>query len=208
MEEKAVDLAAKLGPLIALIGLILWLFFGPDAQKDFNQRIDNRLVEVEAQLKTEREERRAADKQHHEEKLALQNENLELRSEINEVRAQLLAFFSTQDSLPWAAWFKDTNGKVLYANRAYEEKFLLPRGYTLSDYVGHDDYAVWPKETADAFRANDQEIMRTGRYQVFPEPIPMGDGQLQMLPFAKYARRSHGNIIIGVAGMEIPGVQP
>lgn len=59
-------------------------------------------------------------------------------------------------------WHKDHDGTMIYINAAYEDIFLRPRGYTSSDYLNKDDYAVWPLDIAEAFRANDRKVMDRG----------------------------------------------
>lgn len=179
------DLFKKIGPYGAVLLAILFVYFNPPDSSEFQRNTLDRLAVVEAR----------ADK--------LQGEVLELRDENRALRSQLVNFKSVQDSYPFPAWFKDLSGKVISANLSYETLYLTPRGYSLFDYVGNDDYAVWPKDIADRFRANDQKVFREDQMIVFEEELEISSGVRERYWFIKYPRYINGNIV-GIAGMLLP----
>ena len=67
---------------------------------------------------------------------------------------------------------KDLEGRYLRINRRFEEIFKLRR----SEILGKTDHELFPKEIADRFRANDLEVMQTGRPLEFEETAPQSDG--------------------------------
>ncbi len=50
---------------------------------------------------------------------------------------------------------------------------LLPRpaGVSLQEMVGKNDLDIWPLDLAKKYRADDQEVMRTGNRKCFEEPL-------------------------------------
>lgn len=172
-----------LGPVIVLCLVLLYLEFNsPAVGADYQANVYNRLQMLEA-------------------------ENRSLSRSQTQLQSQLIQLQSIQDSLPWPAWLKDRSGQVVYANPAYESWYLKPRGYTLFDYVGKDDFAVWPEDVARLYAAHDQQVLRESRVLIFIEPVPQADGTLKRYRFIKYPQRV-GNSIVGVAGMVIPETNP
>lgn len=179
-------------PAAVALGLA-FLYFNPSDAAEFQRNTMDRLSSVQTQYD-------ASQAMLNE----LRTENLRQMAQINLLKQQLLTIQSTEDSWPYPAWFKDASGRVLFANAAYDRLYLRPRGYVLTDYVGQDDYAVWPKDIADAFRANDQRVMETGQHIVIAETIEMPGGPEKHL-FIKYPRRL-GGVVVGVAGRFLPAV--
>lgn len=173
------------GPVVIILGVLLWVYYNPSASAEVQRTTLERLAKVEEQADLLRET------------------NVELERRVNKLKSQILTLQSVQDSLPWPAWIKDLDGEVISANRAYEQAFLTPRGYTLFDYVGASDYDVWPEDIADEFRRNDLEIQRTRRTTVFTEEVEILPGERVRLKFVKYPRYI-GNKVVGVAGMSVP----
>ena len=56
------------------------------------------------------------------------------------------------NTIPYLIWLKDENGKYVTFNYRFEELI----GMSLDQVIGKNDYDLFPKEAADAFRANDQ----------------------------------------------------
>ncbi|MFY0566572.1 PAS domain-containing protein [Archangium lansingense] len=74
----------------------------------------------------------------------------EAAQRLNEVRLQELL-----DHAPAAIYAKDTEGRYFVVNRHQQE--LLER--SREELLGHDDFALFPQETADAFRASDARVL-------------------------------------------------
>lgn len=67
-------------------------------------------------------------------------------------------FTAFMDHLPGCAWIKDVKGRYTYANEATARIGPYRRGW-----LGKTDAELWPKEIADAFRANDETVIATGK---------------------------------------------
>ena len=52
-------------------------------------------------------------------------------------------------------YVKYTDGRYLLTNRRFEQLFHL----TTDQIVGHTDHEIFPKDIADAFRANDVAVL-------------------------------------------------
>jgi PAS domain S-box-containing protein len=74
----------------------------------------------------------------------------EAAQRLNEVRLQELL-----DHAPTAIYAKDTEGRYFITNRHHQELV----GRSREEILGQDDYSLLPKETADAFRANDAQVL-------------------------------------------------
>ena len=107
----------------------------------------------------------------------LKQENERLRKEIDEIkqredekddqitqlRIQMMTFQYRNNSLNVAFWRKNKNLILTECNDKYVHNFLTPRGYQATDYIGQDDFSVWSKDVAEAYRKNDKRVMRTGK---------------------------------------------
>jgi PAS domain S-box-containing protein len=61
------------------------------------------------------------------------------------------------ESLPLATWCKDRDGKFVFAN----ERFCKSLGQPLSRILGADDFAFFPKELAEKYRRDDNDVMES-----------------------------------------------
>lgn len=171
--------------VVLLVGGFSYLYFNPSQQSQFQSNTLDRLKIVEAKYD------------------ALLNENQNLKHQISTLQLQYIHSKSIQESYPWPAWTKDEKGTVIYANQAYVDWYLTPRGYTLFDYVGKTDYAVWSKDIAQNFRSHDLQVFTSGKPQIFTEKVESPNGQILEIKFLKYVRKVN-NIPVGVAGMFLP----
>ena len=68
------------------------------------------------------------------------------------------AYESLVNSLPLSVLIKDTEGRRLFANRAY----LETRGLALEDLLGKRDEDLFPPEIARKFTEDDRKVLETG----------------------------------------------
>lgn len=172
-----------------------WMYFNPSDQNTFRQDVMLQLQKCTEQISVLRAENETE----------FQTRRT-MQLQLDAMQSQMLTFKSVQASLPWPAWTKDLSGTMVFANKAYEMAYLIPRGYTLRDYIGSDDYAVWPRDVAREFRENDAEVIRNGMWAVFKESVPVGpDGKMVELVYAKYPIYLAGtDTIVGVSGLSVP----
>ena len=71
------------------------------------------------------------------------------------------------NNIPDIAWLKDKEGKFLSVN----EPFAKASGVSVQEIVGKNDLDLWPPDLAQKYRADDQEVMRSGNRKCFEEPL-------------------------------------
>ncbi|MCG2575596.1 EAL domain-containing protein [Dechloromonas sp. XY25] len=76
------------------------------------------------------------------------------------------------DNFPFLVWLKDTESRILTANRAYAEASGRP---TTDELIGKTDLDVWPLDLATRYRRDDTEVMATRQNKIVVEPIVVGD---------------------------------
>ncbi len=76
------------------------------------------------------------------------------------------------DNSPAVVYLKDYQGRYLLVNRGWENLFRISR----RQVAGKTDYDILPRDTAEAFRANDHEVFRAGTALEFEETVPQDDG--------------------------------
>jgi PAS domain S-box-containing protein len=69
-------------------------------------------------------------------------------------------------------YVKDTDGRYLLTNRRFEQIAHL----TTDQIVGHTDHEIFPRDIADAFRANDVTVLERNAPVEFEEYAPHADG--------------------------------
>ena len=91
---------------------------------------------------------------------------------------------------------KDLSGRYLRINRRFEEIFGLDR----SQILGKTDHELFPSDIADRFRANDVEVMRTGRPLQFEETAPHQDGLHNYISI-KFPLEGDDGVVYATAGI-------
>jgi len=74
--------------------------------------------------------------------------------------------------IPW--WVKRYDSKLnLFImhdlNDVYESRFIIPNNFTKSDYIGSNDYLIWPHDVAKRFEEHDWEAFNARSTVVFEE---------------------------------------
>lgn len=81
-------------------------------------------------------------------------------------------FQTFMDNGPMVAFVKDAEGRLLYYNRLFAERFKITR----EDWLGKDDFQIWPREFAEKFRATDLSVLKSGSPVVAEEISPGPNG--------------------------------
>ncbi|NWF73963.1 MAG: PAS domain-containing protein, partial [Nitrospirae bacterium] len=76
------------------------------------------------------------------------------------------------DNTTAVIYVKDTDGRFLFINRRFEQLFHL----TTEQIVGRTNHEIFPQEFADAFRANDLQVLKQNRTVEYEELAPHEDG--------------------------------
>lgn len=114
-----------------------------------------------------------------------------------ELRQQARYLRTLIDMLPMWAWFKDTEGRFLAVNRAVSEA----RGLSPDELVGKSDHDVNPPERAEAYRADDMEVMSSRRQKTLEEANTGPDGTIWLETFKAPVLDEDGTVLgtVGVA---------
>ena len=78
------------------------------------------------------------------------------------------------DNFPFMVWLKDNDSRFLAVNRPFAE---MCKRSSADDLVGLTDLDIWPCDLADAYRADDAEVLACGRPKQVEEPIETPDGR-------------------------------
>lgn len=124
-----------------------------------------------------------------------------LERKLYDLHNKILLMESSHSDLPLPQWLKDTNGVMLALNKAYEDYFLTPISKSSADYIGANDYQIWPADIADNLFANDREVMRL-RKPIRRKEIMKVNGHTQEIEVIRYPRYS-GRTLIGIAGIAL-----
>jgi PAS domain S-box-containing protein len=93
----------------------------------------------------------------------------EVQKELRSSEQRLQAILDSTTAVVYA---KDTQGRYLVINRQFEELFHTSR----QQMMGKTDLDVFPREAAEAFRANDRKVLEAGYPIEFEESVPHDDG--------------------------------
>lgn len=100
------------------------------------------------------------------------------------------------DNSPSVIYAKDTQGKYITVNKRYEQLFKI----TNEKIVGKTDYNIFPKEMADAFKENDQKVIKNNKVLMLEEQAPHDDGVHTYIS-VKFPLHSKEGGLIGVGGI-------
>ncbi len=94
------------------------------------------------------------------------------RRAAEELRESQERFRAFMDNTPVAAWQADADGRIVLANPAY----AWFTGYSAAEVVGKTIDELFPPEQAQAYRARDKEVLRTGQAQEWRLSFQRSDG--------------------------------
>lgn len=101
------------------------------------------------------------------------------------------------DSIGDIVFFKDIDGVYIGCNTAFAEHV----GYPADEIVGKTDYDLYPKEEADAFRANDSLMLQSLAPRRNEEWISYPDGRRVLLDTLKTPYRNCEGTVLGIIGI-------
>lgn len=123
-------------------------------------------------------------------------------TELQPQRAALNELISLQtliDCAPDYLWVKDTESRFVVCNKALAEDNGRKR---TSDMIGLDDFHLHAPENAQAFRAQELGIMRSGNPMLdLEEEIVTRTGRRKWLLSSKVPLRAANNKVVGLVGM-------
>jgi len=105
-------------------------------------------------------------------------------------------FQAVLDAAPAPVYAKDTDGRYLFVNRRFEEVLHV----RAEDMLGRTDHDIMPPEIADKVRANDEQVLVTGRQIEIEEEVPVDD-TLQWYLSVKFPLRDSAGEVYAVCGI-------
>ena len=100
------------------------------------------------------------------------------------------------DAMPHPVFYKDTGGRYMGCNRAYEQFFGTPA----KDVVGKTVYEVSPNDLAERYASTDQELLGNPGTQSYEAAIQSADGLRHDVIFHKATFFSPDGRLAGIIG--------
>lgn len=194
--------------ILETLGLIIGGGVGTKAIDYFiSKRTDKRsdFSEIVKQWQADNERLRVENQELKDMERVLAQKVSDLEKRLNDFQNKLVLLESAHLNLPVPMWLKDNNGIMMALNKAYEDAFLAPLGKSMTDYIGHDDTAIWDAETTAAFQRNDMAAMLSPKKVWYgTEPIIIKGNDIstkwRVIKYVRYA----GAVPIGIGGIAIP----
>jgi len=101
------------------------------------------------------------------------------------------------NNIPDLAWLKDKESRFISVN----EPFGKACGVKPEDLIGKTDFDIWPDDLAEAYRADDREVMASGRTKRVEEPLIDSADKMSWIETIKKPIYDTGGEIIGTTGI-------
>ena len=120
-----------------------------------------------------------------------------LRARTAEQRQQAKYMRTLIDLLPMYAWLKDTSSRYLSVNQATASA----RGVSVEQMEGKRDHDFWPREQADAYRADDVQVMTSLERKTVEEVLTGVNGDVWIETYKVPVLDEDGTVLgtVGVA---------
>lgn len=107
-------------------------------------------------------------------------------------------YHSLVNNLPLSVWRKDREGKITYVNKALVKQIKLEE----SELLGKTSHDLYPKELADKYELDDQEVMSKGiPLHSIEENMDLTTGEPQFFETIKIPIRGANGKIEGLQGV-------
>ena len=77
-------------------------------------------------------------------------------------------FRGFMDNSPMVGYMKDSSGRMMYYNKPFAQRFEI----TPQQWLGKDDFELWPTEFAQKFRSADQQVLLQKKLIITEESSP------------------------------------
>jgi len=114
-----------------------------------------------------------------------------------DIRRQAALISSLLDSIPDMVFYKSADGVYLGCNPTFVKFVGRPR----NEIIGKTDHDIFPKETADFFRNQDQQMLATRKPRNNDEWITYPDGRKALIDTLKTPYWGPDGELIGVLGL-------
>ena len=120
-----------------------------------------------------------------------------LRESEERLSNQLKFNQTLMDSIPAPVFFKDSQGRYLGCNTAYEAFTGIPA----DQLIGKTVYEIAPRELADVYHAQDQSLFKDPGQQVYEGQVIFADGSRHDVIFRKNTFVNHTGQLMGLIGV-------
>lgn len=112
-------------------------------------------------------------------------------------------FQAFMDHSPLVSFVKDAGGRMLYANRRFEEVFEK----SLDQCIGRDDFEIWPSEIATKIRNDDLLVLQESKSTEVMDHVPAGSGEMctwlcMKFPFVMAGQQFLGGVALDITERE------
>ncbi len=128
----------------------------------------------------------------------LEQRVVELEQRVAELSQERLLLRALIDNLPDAIYAKDTAGRKTLVNPADLKNLRCP---TEAEAIGKSDFDFFPKDIAEKFLADDQQVMAGQPVINREEYLFDGDGRKRWLLTSKLPLRDQNGKIVGLIGI-------
>ncbi|MEW6530094.1 MAG: PAS domain S-box protein [Thermodesulfobacteriota bacterium] len=101
------------------------------------------------------------------------------------------------DNIPDMAWLKDSEGTFLAVN----EPFAKACGISKEELCGKTDFDFWPKDMAQRYKDDDEEVMKTRKRKSIEETLVHREGQDVWIETIKSPIYDENGAVIGTTGI-------
>jgi len=117
-----------------------------------------------------------------------------MEAELQRIQSQQKAIL---DNNPDIAWLKDRDSRFIAVN----EQFGRLCGLRPAEVVGKSDFDIWPEDLAERYRADDLEVMQTGRRKVVEGPLADRGGKIQWIETITTPIYDSNGHVVGTTGI-------
>ena len=123
---------------------------------------------------------------------------LQIAWRFEDTAVDALNFLRTlMDTIPSPIFYKDTKGRYLGLNKAYESYVSLPR----EDIIGKTGYDLWPKDLASRYEQMDLALFKFPGTQRYESSVAYHDGIRRDVIFHKATFRAGDGAVAGLVGI-------
>jgi len=101
------------------------------------------------------------------------------------------------NNIPDIAWLKDKESKFIAVNEAFGRAC----GFEPKELEGKSDLDIWPLELAQKYRADDKDVMESGRRKCVEEQLADKEGKVQWVETIKTPIYNDKGEVIGTTGI-------
>jgi PAS domain S-box-containing protein len=100
------------------------------------------------------------------------------------------------DNIPYLAWLKDNQGRYIIVNEPFA-KFYQRK---VSDIIGKTDFDICPRELAEEYQQNDEEVKKSGKRQLLEQVEEYRKGHIWSETYKTPIFNERGEVI-GITGI-------